>query len=85
MNAVSNWKTDFKAFSEQYPIKQVLLYAAYLPAKALVVEQLQAFLIANLALLDVVPNTNFCKMVCIYDYARYAKLPKATLTSKKQP
>ena len=84
MKAVSIWKTDFKAFSEQYPINKVFLYAGYLPAKALVVEQLQAFLIQNLDLLDASPNTSFCKLVCIYDFLRYSKLSKAAVTSKKQ-
>jgi hypothetical protein len=85
MKAVSTWKNDFNAFSEQYPANQVLLYAGYLPVKALVAEQLQEFLIANLALLEVRPNTSFCKLVCIYDYVRYAKMPKAALAAKKQP
>lgn len=79
---IQGWKGDFEAFANAFPLKQVLAYSSRLPAKALIPEQLQTFLLANLDQLDQQPNTNFCKMVCIYDCLRYVTIQKAKVIGK---
>jgi hypothetical protein len=87
--AVEKWDKGFKAFAAKNPVNTVLGYAGKLPQDQMDVNDLHEFLVNNIGQLTAT-STNYCKLVCILDYLKYAHTvigqpPKSRRRAKVTP